>query len=132
LWVSGTRRDRLPKWASLASKMAEVGRPEVSYGAAPGCYWTLVYIKEQQGNDGPGRPPFCSSPTMSRLHSLSGLPYNGPDVPSAACVCCAVYRPVHHEGGRSVMTVRLESVTFTSGDGVTRVPSYTPGPIRSC
>src|SRR3984893_3859053 len=31
---------------------------------------------------------------------------------------------MHHEGGRSVMTVRLESVTFTSGDGETRVPSY--------
>ena len=35
------------------------------------------------------------------------------------------------------MTVALESVTFTSGDGETSVPSYlaTPerhGPIRSC
>ncbi len=35
------------------------------------------------------------------------------------------------------MTVRLESVTFTSGDGETGVPSYLatpegPGPIRSC
>ena len=35
------------------------------------------------------------------------------------------------------MTVRLESVTFTSGDGATRVPSYlatrtATGPIRSC
>jgi hypothetical protein len=26
---------------------------------------------------------------MSRLHSLPGPPYNGPDVPSAACVGCA-------------------------------------------
>ena len=35
------------------------------------------------------------------------------------------------------MTVRLQSVTFTSGDGETSVPSYlatptTPGHIRSC
>ena len=32
--------------AFFASTMGDIGR-EVSYGAAPGCNWTLVYIKEQ-------------------------------------------------------------------------------------
>jgi hypothetical protein len=32
--------------ASFASRMGDIGRPEVSYGAEPGCYWTLGYIKE--------------------------------------------------------------------------------------
>src|SRR5262245_41334079 len=33
-------------------------------------------------------------------------------------------------GGRSVMTVRLESLAFTSGDGETSVPSYLATPDR--
>ena len=40
----------------------------------------------------------------------------------------ATHRPVHHSGRRSVMSVRLESVTFTSRDGVTNVPSYLATP----
>ena len=35
------------RWASFASRMEDIGRPIVSYGAAPRCNWTLVYIKEQ-------------------------------------------------------------------------------------
>src|SRR5262245_52609037 len=33
-----------------------------------------------------------------------------------------------HAGGRSIMSGRLESVTFTSGDGETNVPSYLATP----
>jgi carboxymethylenebutenolidase len=35
-----------------------------------------------------------------------------------------------HAAGRSFMTVRLESVTFTSGDGETSIPSYLAIPER--
>src|SRR5678816_4109308 len=35
-----------------------------------------------------------------------------------------------HQWARVVLTVRLKSVTFTSGDGSTRVPSYLATPDR--
>src|SRR2546425_11445577 len=41
--------------------------------------------------------------------------------------CCSELKPAEP---RSVMSVQLESVTFTSGDGETRVPSYLATPDR--
>src|SRR5437762_872598 len=45
--------------------MGDIRRPEVSYGAAPGCNWTLVYIKEQM------RVAFCKP--SPRNHERRGV-----------------------------------------------------------